>query len=135
MRIFIAAAAGLLFGMGLVISGMADSARVLAFLNLGAGWDPSLMLVMGGALLVTVPGFAWMRRRGKAFDGARLGAPAAAKMDRRLLAGAALFGLGWGLCGYCPGPGIVAAGLGFAPALGFVLTAIAGAWIADRIRL
>ena len=125
-------ATGLLFGAGLLISGMADSARVLGFLRLAPGWDPSLMFVMGGALAVSLPGFALLHRRGRPLFAANF-APRAGGIDGRLLLGAAIFGLGWGLQGYCPGPAVVAAGLGQWPALVFVPAMFVGAWIADRV--
>ena len=127
-----AALCGLLFGAGLVVSGMADPDRVIAFLRLGPGWDPALMFVMGGALAVTVPGFALMQRRGKPlFDGTF--AARTTNIDRRLLLGAAIFGMGWGLLGYCPGPAVVAAGLGQWQAWVFLPAMFAGAWLADRL--
>ena len=122
---------GLLFGAGLVISGMADPAKVLGFLHLAPGWNPSLAFVMGGALAVTLPGFAWLRRRGRALDGAALANPQGA-VDRRLLLGAVLFGLGWGLAGYCPGPAIVSAGLLQGSGLLFLPAMLAGAWLASQ---
>lgn len=123
--------AGLLFGLGLVVSGMADPDKVLAFLDPLGAWDPSLALVMGGALAVAVPGFALVRRRGRAVCGP-LHLPANRRVDRPLLAGAVLFGIGWGLAGYCPGP--LLAGLGrMAPESLWALPAlVAGFWIADR---
>ena len=125
---------GLLFGAGLLVSGMADPARVLGFLRLAPGWDPSLAFVMAGALAVTVPGFALMRRHGRPLFADALAGLAHGPLDRRLLAGAALFGLGWGLQGYCPGPAVVAFGMLQWPALLFVPAMLAGAWLADRIR-
>jgi uncharacterized membrane protein YedE/YeeE len=127
------ALAGLLFGAGLLISGMADPARVLAFLTLAPGWDPSLAFVMGGALAVTVPGFALMQRHGRPVFATAFSAPANTRIERRLLLGAAIFGLGWGLVGYCPGPAVVSAGLGQWPALLFLPAMLAGAWLADRL--
>jgi uncharacterized membrane protein YedE/YeeE len=124
--------AGLLFGAGLLISGMADPAKVLGFLRLAPGWDPSLMFVMGGALAVTVPGFWLLHRRGRPLFAPDF-APRALGLDGRLLLGAALFGLGWGLQGYCPGPAVVAAGLGQWPALVFLPAMFAGAWVSDRL--
>lgn len=122
--------AGLLFGAGLVISGMANPANVLGFLTLDAHWNPSLALVMGGALAVTLPGFAWIHRRGRLIDGSAFTPMAHAAIDLRLLAGAALFGLGWGLSGYCPGPAIVSAGLGHIDAILLVGSMLAGAGLA-----
>lgn len=125
------AVAGLLFGMGLVVSGMADPARVLGFLSLGPGWDPALAFVMGGALAVTLPGYALLHRRGRPLFAEGF-SPAPRGIDGRLLAGAVIFGIGWGLQGYCPGPAVVAAGLGQWPALVFLPAMLAGAWLADR---
>jgi len=123
----LALAAGGLFGAGLVISGMADPGKVLAFLHFGAGWDASLMFVMGAALAVTVPGFWWLRRHKRAPQ------TEAGRIDAPLLIGAALFGLGWGLAGYCPGPALVAFSQGAVNALWFVPAMLAGQWLADRV--
>ena len=101
-RILIGLAAGLLFGLGLAVSGMTNPDKVLNFLDITGRWDPSLGLVMGGALLVSVPGFAWARRRRPD----ACAAPQYQHVDRRLLAGSALFGVGWGIAGYCPGPAL-----------------------------
>lgn len=123
---------GLLFGAGLMLSGMADPQRVLGFLTLGPGWNPSLAFVMGGALCVSVPAFAWIRRRGKPLLEGELPALSGG-IDGRLLGGAALFGLGWGLIGFCPGPAIVSAGLLQAGGILFVAAMLMGAWLADRL--
>lgn len=125
---------GLLFGAGLVVSGMADPAKVLGFLTLDANWDPSLAVVMAGGLAVTMPGFAWLRRRRKPLLANTFAQPASTAMDWRLLTGAVLFGLGWGLSGYCPGPALVSAGLGQSPALLFVPAMLAGAWLSASLR-
>jgi len=124
--------AGLLFGAGLLISGMADPQRVLAFLRWGPGWDPSLAFVMGGALLVTLPGFAIVRRLGRPLFAERFAAPASGAIDRRLILGAAVFGLGWGWAGYCPGPALVGLGLGHWTAILFVLAMLLGGLGAAR---
>lgn len=113
--------AGLLFGAGLLLSGMADPANVLGFLDVAGEWNPSLALVMAGGLGVTMLGYGLTVKR----------APApAANIDARLIGGSALFGLGWGVAGYCPGPALAAAGGGFAEALLFTAAMIAGmgAW-------
>jgi uncharacterized protein len=130
--ILVALVCGALFGAGLVLSGMADPARVLGFLTLGPGWDPQLAFVMGGALAVALPGFAWLRHRGQPLSGGALESPPTRSVDRPLILGATIFGLGWGLAGYCPGPGIVAAGLGFGGALLFVAAMLAGATLVRR---
>lgn len=124
---------GLLFGAGLLISGLASPAKVLGFLTLAPGWDPTLAFVMGGALAVTLPGFALMRRRGAPWFAATLAGLPHGAIDRRLLIGAAVFGIGWGLQGYCPGPAVVAAGLGQWPALLFLPAMFVGAWLSDRL--
>jgi uncharacterized protein len=130
--IICAALSGALFGAGLVISGMADPAKVLAFLTLAPGWDPALMFVMGGAVAVTLPGYWLLHRRGRPLFAAGF-SPRVSGIDGRLVFGAALFGLGWGLQGYCPGPAVVAAGLGQWPALLFIPAMLAGAWLSDRL--
>ncbi len=126
--------AGLLFGAGLVISGMADPEKVLAFLTLDRRWNPSLAVVMASALAVTLPGYAWLRRRQAPLLGGRFEQPAQRAIDGRLLGGALLFGLGWGLAGYCPGPAIVSAGLGQSGALLFLPAMIAGAWLSQWLQ-
>jgi uncharacterized membrane protein YedE/YeeE len=126
--------AGLLFGAGLVISDMANPQRVLAFLRWGPGWDPSLALVMLGALAITVPGFAWMRLRGRPFLAPQFTTPAAGAIDRRLLLGATVFGIGWGWVGYCPGPALVGVGLGHWSAVVFVAAMLSGAWVTTRLQ-
>lgn len=128
-----ALAAGILFGAGLVVSGMAEPANVLAFLTLGPRWDPALGFVMGGALLVTIPGFAWIHRRGRLLDGTPFPRPVHAPTDGKLLLGALLFGVGWGLSGYCPGPAIVSAGLGHLDALLLLPAILVGALLARRL--
>ncbi|MEO0683065.1 MAG: DUF6691 family protein [Pseudomonadota bacterium] len=130
MRLPISLAAGLLFGLGLWVSDMADPARVLAFLDVGAiatgGWDPTLAFVMAGAMAVS--GTAWRIARGRAasLSGAPLPGPPSKVVDRRLLGGAALFGLGWGLSGICPGPALTVAGVGGPPIALFLAGLLAG---------
>lgn len=133
--LLVAAISGALFGAGLVISDMASSARVLGFLRMGAGWDATLAWVMASALAVSLPGFAWARRRPKPLFGSQFLAPASRSLDLRLLLGAALFGLGWGLSGFCPGPALVNAGLWKIDGLWFVAAMLAGGLAADiKIR-
>jgi uncharacterized membrane protein YedE/YeeE len=122
----VAAITGGLFGAGLLISGMTQPARVIGFLDVTRGWDPSLAFVMAGA--VGVYALAWRRvrsRRGPWFDGS-FHLPTRSRIDRPLVVGAALFGIGWGLAGMCPGPGIVSAAAGSSSAIVFVLAMIAG---------
>lgn len=117
-------ASGLLFGLGLLLAGMANPAKVQAFLDLAGAWDPSLMLVMGGAIAIAAPAFAWAKRHQRTLLGASLELPQARHLDRRLLLGAALFGAGWGMAGICPGPALVLLAQG--KALIFVLAMLAG---------
>ncbi len=125
---------GVLFGAGLVISGMADPKIVLGFLKWGTTWNPALAFVMAGALAITVPGFAWVQRRGKPVLAAQFSQPSTNAVDQRLVLGALLFGLGWGLSGFCPGPAIVSAGLLQQAALLFLPAMLAGGWLAGRFQ-
>lgn len=117
---------GLLFGWGLLLSGMTDPGKVQGFLDLFGPWDPSLALVMGGAVGVGVFAFALARRRTTTFLGGALQLPGSRDIDRPLVVGSLLFGVGWGLAGFCPGPGLVAMASGQAKALVFVLAMLAG---------
>jgi len=126
MFVAIALLAGLVFGIGLLLSGMADPAKVLGFLDLAGNWDPSLALVMAGAIVVAAMGFAVARRRAKSLLGAPIQLPTKRTVDRRLIVGSTLFGAGWGLAGFCPGPALVALGMGEAKAIVFVLAMLAG---------
>ncbi len=132
MKTFLAIASGLLFGLGLIAGGMTDPAKVQGFLDLFGHWDPSLAFVMGGAILVGVAGFAVARRRKLAWSGEAIELPQSRIVDARLLAGGALFGIGWGLGGLCPGPAMTALGAGFVPALWFVVAMLLGMWLHDR---
>jgi uncharacterized membrane protein YedE/YeeE len=126
MLVLISLLSGLLFGLGLIVSGMANPAKVLGFLDLAGAWDPSLMLVMVGAITPTFFAFRSARRRGRTLTGAPLCLPAAGAVDRRLLAGSALFGVGWGIAGFCPGPALVGLGMALPGAAVFVLSMLAG---------
>ena len=119
-------AVGLLFGIGLIVSGMTDPGKVIGFLDLAGAWDPSLALVMGGAILVGVFAFALAKKRTTTFLGGALHLPGSRDIDKRLLAGSLLFGAGWGLAGFCPGPAIVSLGGGEPKAAVFVLAMLAG---------
>jgi uncharacterized membrane protein YedE/YeeE len=129
MQGIVALIAGVLFGIGLVVSRMIDPGKVLAFLDIAGRWDPSLALVMAGALAVAVPGFRLARQRSAPALGGRFDAPARQTIDRELLAGAAVFGIGWGLVGFCPGPAIASLAFARAESLIFVLAMLAGAWL------
>ena len=126
MQAVFALIAGLVFGLGLILSGMANPAKVLAFLDLAGRWDPSLALVMAGAIAVALPAFAWAKRRKTSLLGTPLSLPASTTIDARLVGGGLLFGVGWGLAGFCPGPALVALGMGEAKALLFVVAMLAG---------
>lgn len=108
MNSLLAALAGALFGAGLLVSEMVDPVRVLGFLDVAGNWDPTLMFVMGGALVCTGPGFWWAQRQHQPLLAGEFHWPATTDIDTRLIAGAALFGMGWGLAGLCPGPAVVA---------------------------
>lgn len=134
LRVLAALAAGALFGFGLSLSGMVDPARILGFLDLASGhWDPSLMFVLGGALIVAIPGTMLQHRLRHPLldDGFHL--PTKTKVDGRLVAGSALFGVGWGLAGFCPGPAVSALSLGLAPVVLFVMAMAAGMILHDRV--
>jgi len=118
--------AGLIFGTGLILSGMTNPAKVLAFLDVTGQWDPSLAFVMVGAILVAAIGFRYAGQRGRSLFGGRLHLPGAVGIDRRLLLGSLTFGAGWGLVGYCPGPAISALAVGGRSTLMFVGAMIAG---------
>ncbi|HSV45732.1 MAG TPA: DUF6691 family protein [Ramlibacter sp.] len=126
MAIFTSLLAGLVFGLGLIVSGMANPAKVLGFLDLAGPWDPSLAFVMAGAIAVGAAAFAVARRRTTSFLGLDLNLPTASRLDRRLVGGSLLFGIGWGLAGFCPGPALVALGMGEAKAAVFVAAMLAG---------
>jgi uncharacterized membrane protein YedE/YeeE len=111
---------GLLFGVGLILSGMTDPSKVLGFLDLLGPWDPSLALVMGGASVVGMFAFALAKKRDVTFLGGALHFPTASKVDRPLVIGAVLFGAGWGLAGFCPGPALVSMASGHTKAAVFV---------------
>jgi uncharacterized membrane protein YedE/YeeE len=126
MGVIGALAAGLLFGMGLVLSGMADPAKVLNFLDVAGAWDPSLAFVMAGAIAVAAPGFWLVRRRAAPIVDAQFYMPPSnAPIDRQLIAGAAVFGIGWGLAGFCPGPALVSLPLAASGTLAFVVAMLA----------
>lgn len=117
---------GVVFGVGLIVSGMSNPAKVLGFLDLAGPWDPSLALVMAGAIAVAVGAFAFARRRATSWLGLPMTIPTATHIDRRLVAGSVLFGVGWGLAGICPGPGLVLVGTGASKGLLFAAAMLAG---------
>ncbi len=118
--------AGLVFGVGLLLSGMTDPGKVIGFLDLAGTWDPSLAFVMGGAILVGFFAFRLAGRRGHAFLGGAMHLPTRRDIDNRLLGGSVVFGVGWGLAGFCPGPALVAFGAGVDKAAVFVAAMLGG---------
>jgi len=118
--------AGLVFGLGLIVSGMANPAKVLGFLDLAGHWDPSLAFVMAGAIAVGMVAFTVANRRTRSFLGAEMRLPSSRHIDRRLVLGSTLFGIGWGIAGFCPGPALVSLGMGEVKALVFVAAMLLG---------
>lgn len=123
MNALLALVAGLVFGVGLLVSGMANPAKVLGFLDLGGRWDPSLALVMAGAIAVGLAAFTLAKRRQTSWLGLPMQIPGATHIDRRLVIGSVLFGVGWGLAGICPGPALVLVGTGAANGKGLIFAA------------
>ena len=126
MNALVALLTGLVFGLGLIVSGMFNPAKVLAFLDLAGRWDPSLLVVMAAALIIAGLGFALARRRDAALLGAAIALPKTSDIDRRLVLGSIVFGVGWGLAGICPGPALVLLGTGRLQALVFFVALLAG---------
>ena len=118
--------AGLLFGIGLLLAGMANPAKVLAFLDLAGNWDPSLAFVMGGGILAALIPFTLAKRRTQSLTGCPMQLPSKREPDRQLVIGSLLFGIGWGIAGICPGPAVVVLGSGNVAVLPFVIALLAG---------
>jgi uncharacterized membrane protein YedE/YeeE len=125
-RIFAALGCGFIFGLGLAISGMMNPAKVIGFLDVAGSWDPTLAFVMGGALLVTVPAYRLILGRGRPVLAGGFSLPSNTRLDTPLILGSALFGVGWGLVGFCPGPAVAAVVTGLPAVLGFVAAMVAG---------
>lgn len=134
MSILWNALAGIIFGVGLIIAGMINPSKVLNFLDVAGTWDPSLAFVMAGAIAVTASGYWLVGKRQRPLLDASFHWPTARDVDARLLIGAALFGVGWGLAGLCPGPAIASLTLAAPPTLAFIAALIAGVWIAAQLR-
>jgi uncharacterized membrane protein YedE/YeeE len=132
MRDIFSIASGLIFGLGLILGGMSDPAKVKAFLDLFGNWDPSLAFVMGGAIAVGVFAFAAGKKRSTSWTGERMEIPSSKVIDTRLIVGGVLFGTGWGIGGFCPGPALVALGSGLMPAAAFIAAMLAGMVVHDR---
>jgi len=133
MAVAINLIAGLIFGAGLILSGMINPAKVLNFLDVAGSWDPSLAFVMAGAIFVTSIGYAVLARRARPFFAEKFRWPEATAVDARLVIGSAIFGIGWGLVGLCPGPAITSVLLGAPAVYAFVPAMAAGVWFAARI--
>jgi uncharacterized membrane protein YedE/YeeE len=132
MRDLISLLSGLIFGLGLILGGMTDPGKVKGFLDVAGAWDPSLSLVMGGAIAVGVFAFAAAQRRSRSWSGDRMDIPTSRVIDARLIVGGVLFGTGWGIGGFCPGPALVAMSSGLGSAAVFVTAMLAGMVVHDR---
>jgi uncharacterized protein len=136
LRISAALVCGSIFGLGLAISGMMNPARVIGFLDVAGSWDPTLAFVMGGALLVAVPAYRLILGRGHPALAGGFSLPANTRLDTSLILGSALFGVGWGLVGFCPGPAVAAVVTGLPAVLGFLAAMLAGmalhSWISGE---
>lgn len=126
-------AAGVLFGLGLAVSQMVNPAKIIGFLDVAGKWDPTLLFVMGGAVAVTMPAFRWVVKRPYPLFAAAFVLPTKKDIEPRLVIGAALFGVGWGLAGLCPGPAITALVTLALPIFAFLVAMLAGAFAYDRL--
>jgi uncharacterized membrane protein YedE/YeeE len=126
--------AGLIFGLGLLLAGMANPAKVLAFLDVAGAWDPSLALVMGGAIAVAVIPLNWARKNKQSFLGARIQLPVKRGLDPRLIGGSLVFGVGWGIAGICPGPAVAILLTGHWQIIIFVLAMLAGMYLFSALE-
>ncbi len=132
MRTFLVFLSGLVFGIGLIVSGMSNPAKVIGFLDIAGQWDPSLGLVMLGAIPVAFVGFHWIESRGKTVYQEKLHLPGTRDINPSLIVGGFIFGAGWAIAGFCPGPALVALGAGYEKAAVFVLAMIVGMLIHDH---
>lgn len=134
MRILLALITGLVFGIGLIVAGMTNPAKVLGFLDLAGRWDPSLALVMAGAILVAFPAFRVAARRRQSLLGEPMHLPTATRIDRQLVLGSLAFGAGWGLAGFCPGPALASIATGAVQPLIFCAAMLAGMGIFELLE-
>jgi uncharacterized membrane protein YedE/YeeE len=134
MNILMALITGLVFGIGLIVAGMTNPAKVLGFLDLAGRWDPSLALVMAGAILVALPAFRAAARRRQSLLGEPMHLPSATRIDRRLVLGSLAFGAGWGLAGFCPGPALASLATGSVQPFIFCAAMLAGMGIFELIE-
>jgi uncharacterized membrane protein YedE/YeeE len=132
MRNVFSMLSGLIFGLGLIAGGMTDPSKVKGFLDLFGAWDPSLALVMAGAIAVAIGAFAVAKRRTASWTGDHMEIPTNKTIDSKLIVGGVLFGTGWGISGFCPGPALVAAGSGLASAWIFLPAMLAGMLMHDQ---
>lgn len=126
--------AGLVFGLGLIVSGMTNPAKVIGFLDLAGSWDPSLAFVMAGAIAIGAGAFAVAKKRQHSLLGAPMHLSQSSQIDKRLLIGSLVFGIGWGMSGFCPGPAVVTAAAGQAKALIFVISMLTGMALFNAIE-
>ncbi len=135
-RLCVALVAGAMFGFGLSLSGMLDPARVVGFLDVGSGhWDPSLIFVLGGAVVVAIPGVLLVHRLNKPLFDDRFYLPEKTAIDKRLIVGSAIFGIGWGLAGFCPGPALSAIATGQPLVFVFIVSMVVGMTLHDRFLI
>lgn len=132
MNVLLVFLSGLVFGIGLILSGMSNPAKVIGFLDVAGGWDPSLAFVMLGAIPVAFVGFRWIEFKGQTVFHEKLHLPGVTKIDMPLVVGGFIFGAGWAIAGFCPGPALVALGAGYDKALVFVVAMLAGMLIHDH---
>ncbi|HOY70524.1 MAG TPA: YeeE/YedE family protein [Methylotenera sp.] len=135
MHVLFSLLTGLIFGLGLILAGMANPAKVLAFLDLAGAWDPSLALVMGGAIAISVIPFAMAKKRERSLLGLTIQLPTSRVIDKRLVLGGLAFGIGWGLVGICPAPAFVLLGVGGLKAIIFVVAMLAGMAIYEWLEM
>ena len=135
MKILLALLSGLLFGLGLSLGGMTQPAVVLGFLDIFGQWDPRLAFVMAGAVVTTAIGYRWVLRRPRPWLADSFQLPVSRRLDRRLVGGAAVFGIGWGIGGYCPGPALASLGAAVPSLLVLVACMVAGWWLASRLSV
>lgn len=126
---------GIIFGLGLILSGMSSPLKVQAFLDLAGAWDPSLALVMVGAIAVAMPAFYWVQRRQQTLLSEPLHLPGIHHLDWRLLSGSAIFGIGWGLAGFCPGPALVSLSAGNHSAMVFSIAMLSGMLLYELVQI
>lgn len=134
LKMLVCLLSGALFGVGLALAGMTNPIKVQDFLDISGHWDPSLAFVMGGAVAITVVAFAWILKRNKPWLAERFYLPSAVKLDRKLVVGAAIFGVGWGLTGYCPGPAIASVLSANSEVWLFVPAMLMGGWLERAIN-